>query len=293
MIIKQKNTSSLEFHPIKICDSHNDFLTELSLVEIPKYVEKCKKDEVEIICASYWSTEKKEDEIPRDLKTRAKMLSPTRSGYLLHIEDLWWVKDEDKLRELLKLKPFSCSLTWNYKNALASGSKAEGGLTEFGKSCVSALTRAGVTIDTAHLNRQSFYELTKICPKNIYCSHTGFYGVKRHKRNLTDKQIDLIVKSNGFIGLFFFDDCIKAKQGGAFNILDIVENLKYFTSRWGVDNIGIGSDFYGIDRYPVGLKNYAEFRNLKIELIKAGYTECEVEKIMHKNFLDFLRRVKK
>ena len=274
---------------IKICDSHNDFLTELSVCDLEKYISDCKIKGVEKICVSYWSTQQKE--IETDLFQRAKILHDC-GDYLLHIEDLWWVKDEEKLNFLIKLQPFSCSLTWNFDNDLAGGSKENGGLTLWGKECIKSLTKNNIVIDVAHLNRKSFWQVAKILRNHIYCSHTGFNGVVNHKRNLTDKQIDFIVRSNGYIGLFFFDQCTKSKTNKEnFCLENIVENINYFTSRWGCNNIGIGSDFYGIENKPFGLCDYEDFVNLKTALEKAGYSKNQIERIFYKNFKNFLSRL--
>ena len=272
-----------------ICDTHNDFLTELGEEEIPKYIDCCKKEKVKTICASYWTSEKTKAQIIKDLPRRAKLLSG--SGFFLHVEDLWWVESEDDLKFLLDLKPFSCSLTWNNRNSLAGGAKSEGGLTAWGRRVTEALLSCAVVVDTAHLNRESFYEVAEVIGKNIYCSHTGFYGVKRSPRNLTDKQIDAIVGSGGFIGLFFFDKCVKVSPAKEeFSVNDIVQNLKYFASRWGYENIGIGSDFYGIENCPKGLENYKDFENLHRALKKEGWSETQIEKVLSLNFLNFLRK---
>ncbi len=276
---------------LRICDTHNDFLTELEVKDLANYIEDCKSKGVEKICASYWSSEKNEVEIEKDIFKSANVLQEC-GDCLLHIEDLWWVKDEEKLKSLDNLKPFSCSLTWNFDNVLAGGSKGNGGLTLWGKKCLKVLSECGVVIDVAHLNRKSFWQVAKVLRNHIYCSHTGFYGVVKHKRNLTDMQIDYIVRSNGFIGLFFFDQCTKNRTNKMnFCVDDIVGNLNYFTSRWGCNNIGIGSDFYGIETKPVGLSDYEDFENLKTAMKKAGYSKNQIERIFYKNFNSFLSRL--
>lgn len=272
-----------------ICDTHNDFLTELGEAEIPKYIVRCQKENVKTICASYWTSEKSKNEIKKELLVRNEFL--LGSGYLLHIEDLWWVQTQEDLKFLLKLKPFSCSLTWNNRNALAGGAKSAGGLTAWGRRVLQALLSAGIIVDTAHLNRESFFEAAEIIGNNIYCSHTGLYAVKRARRNLTDKQIEKIVSSGGFVGLFFFDKCVKVgKNNDEFGVCDIVQNLQHFVSRWGYDNIGIGSDFFGIENYPQGLEGYDKFVNLSSALINEGWSEEQVAKIFCGNFERFMEK---
>lgn len=272
---------------MNICDAHNDFLTELPVDEIENYARENRDIQ---ICASYWSTRKKLEEIEEDLFARANALARADCAHLLHLEDLWWIKDENALARMLELKPFSCSLTWNYKNCLASGSKARGGLSAWGAICVKRLLEAGVIIDTAHLNRQSFFDVAKLVKKNLYCSHTGFYGVRHHARNLTDRQVDFIVQSCGFVGLFFYDNCLKQKNSKPFSMDDIALSIDYFTSRWGYDNIGFGTDFYGIENYPQGLENYKNFKKLRKLLKEKGYSEPITDKLFYKNFILFNRR---
>lgn len=276
---------------IRICDTHNDFLTELSLGENSAYIQKCKNFGVEKICASYWSSRREEGKIEKELLERTDILRRGGGVALLHIEDLWWVKDEKSLEFLLRLKPFSCSLTWNGENILAGGVGSDSCLSEWGRYCLKRLVEAGVVVDVAHLNRKSFWQVAKTLKKNIYCSHTGFCGVKNHPRNLIDKQIDFVVRSGGFVGLFFFDDCIKKNPESIFDVDDVVTNLKYFTSRWGLDNIGIGTDFYGIENYPLGLESYEGFANLYDAMEKSGFSDEQIDKIFCKNFEDFVARL--
>lgn len=274
-----------------ISDTHNDFLTELASGEIEKYIACCKKENVKTICASYWTSEKNKAEIMKELPLRAELLRG--SGYFLHIEDLWWVESKEDLKFLLNLKPFSCSMTWNNRTSLAGGAKSAGGLTAWGRRVLEALLSAGIVVDTAHLNRESFYEAAEIICKNIYCSHAGFYGIRRAQRNLTDKQIDTIVSSGGFIGLFFFDKCVKVgKSEDEFSSSDIATNLEYFVSRWGNKNIGIGSDFFGIENNPKDLKGYSDFFNLAKVLEGRGWSEEQIESVFSGNFDRFLERIK-
>lgn len=273
----------------KIYDTHNDYVVKLNQKEIVPYIKRCKENGVINICSSFFSSEMKESEIEERLNNLAPLVS--KENFFLHIEDMRWVKDEQKLQNLIKLKPFSCSLTWNYKNALAGGNKDTSGLTDWGEHCVNELIKNGIVVDVAHLNQESFYDVIKIVKNNIFCSHTGFAGVVNEKRNLTDEQINEIIKSNGFIGLFFFDKCVKKNKNSEFTISDIVENIKYFTSRFGFDNLGLGTDFNGIDNYPKNLSDYSDFENLFDALKNEGFTNEQIDKIFYKNFEDFLKRI--
>ncbi len=274
----------------KICDTHNDFLTELDEADVLEYIKKCQKKNVEVVCSSFWSTNFSKHECEKKLKICKAVLNKSDSEFLLHVEDLHWVEDKNALEYLINIKPFSCSLTWNNANALAGGAKSTAGLTKWGEKCVEELSKVGIVVDVAHLNRKSFNQTTKLLKKNIFCSHTGFYGLKHHERNLTDKQIEQIVRSDGFIGLFFYDKCVQMSNKKNFSSDDIIKNIKYFTTKWGFDNLGFGTDFYGIENYPKDLQNYSDFKNLIVRLQEEGFTEEQIEKLFYKNFKQFMLR---
>jgi membrane dipeptidase len=52
-----------------------------------------------------------------------------------------------------------------------------------------------------------------------------------------------------------------------------------------VDHVGIGSDFDGINSSPKGLDDVTQLPSLTKELLRRGYTEKEVRKILGQNFM--------
>ena len=59
--------------------------------------------------------------------------------------------------------------------------------------------------------------------------------------------------------------------------------------KFGVNNIGIGSDFYGTENLPINLKSYDDFDNLIQLFFKNGYNENDIQKIFFNNFLNFVK----
>jgi membrane dipeptidase len=58
----------------------------------------------------------------------------------------------------------------------------------------------------------------------------------------------------------------------------------------GIDHVGIGSDFDGIDEGPAGLEDVSKFPNLFAELIRRGWSDADLEKLADKNLLRVLRQ---
>ena len=115
---------------------------------------------------------------------------------------------------LIKLKPFAVTLTWNNKNQFGGGAHSTCGLTKFGKLAIKMLEQNGILVDCAHLNRKSFWQFTRLTTKPIFVSHSNLNCICSHKRNLTNKQIEFIAKSGGYVGLTLYQKFIleKTKQ---------------------------------------------------------------------------------
>jgi membrane dipeptidase len=65
----------------------------------------------------------------------------------------------------------------------------------------------------------------------------------------------------------------------------VIDHIDHIKRVIGVDYIGLGSDFDGIPSTPEGLKDVSQFPNITYELLKRGYTEAEIRKILGENFL--------
>ncbi len=65
----------------------------------------------------------------------------------------------------------------------------------------------------------------------------------------------------------------------------LLDHFDHIAKVAGVDNVGIGSDFDGVSSLPVGMEDIAQLPNLTYELLKRGYSERDVRKILGENFL--------
>ncbi|MCQ2555711.1 MAG: dipeptidase, partial [Clostridia bacterium] len=193
-----------------ISDSHTDFLTAIKTQAKRKsYVEQIAKFKP-TICAAVFTTGK--NITLRKLKNYKKEIENYNKIYHTHflftIEDLGFVKSIFDLVEVVKLKPFAVTLTWNNKNQFAGGANSKGGLTKFGKKAIKLLEENGVKVDCAHLNRKSFWQFARLTTKPIFVSHTNLNCVHPHGRNLTNKQIEFVAKSGGYVGITLYQKFI-------------------------------------------------------------------------------------
>lgn len=84
-----------------------------------------------------------------------------------------------------------------------------------------------------------------------------------------------------------------ARRLPASSVARIVDHIDHIVKLVGVDAVGIGSDFDGIQAVPQDLSSVAELPNLTAELLRRGYTEADIAKILGGNILRVMEEVEK
>jgi membrane dipeptidase len=195
------------------------------------------------------------------------------------------------LRLFYRLGVRCVTLTWNGRNEVADGVAERGtggGLTEFGKKVVREMNRLGMLIDVSHLSEAGIRDVLSISEAPVIASHSNCYSICNHPRNLTDEQIVAIARKEGLIGINFYPEFLGK---GEISLDTVIEHIEHVTSLVGVDYLGLGSDFDGIDKTPAGLEDVGKLPKLTERLLKRSYKEEDIRKILGKNFLRVLKRV--
>jgi membrane dipeptidase len=65
----------------------------------------------------------------------------------------------------------------------------------------------------------------------------------------------------------------------------LIDHFDHIAKVAGVDHVGIGSDFDGVDSLPVGMEDISKLPYITYELLKRGYSEKDVRGILGENFL--------
>lgn len=268
----------------EIFDMHNDYFLKLNTdTKRNCYINKTKPYAKGILSA-IWTSELNESEAFSAL-TRARDYVNTQKNTLLSVEDLHFLS-KNNLNQFLDIMPICAGLVWNRTNCIAGGAFESGRLTNFGKQTIKALEKSNIIVDTAHLNEESFCDVTKIATKPIICSHTAFYGKNPHKRNLKDYQIKEIISGGGIVGLCFVSEFLNGTNKSTAD--DVVSQIDYFACKFGINNLALGTDFYGTKYLPEKLKSYKNITSLLAEkLLKLGYTQKAINKIFFENANNF------
>ena len=183
------------------------------------------------------------------------------------------------------------SITWNDDNELGCGTKTknDNGLTFLGKEYVKKLNEYGILVDVSHLSEKSFWDTVSTTDKPIIATHSNVYNLCNNPRNLKDEQIKAIAKSGGIIGICFYSEFLNDKTRA--NVKDVVRHIKYIRDLVGIDYIGLGSDFDGmeINKTAEGVKNITGLKNITEELKKQCFSCEDIVKIMWNNWSNVLK----
>jgi membrane dipeptidase len=88
----------------------------------------------------------------------------------------------------------------------------------------------------------------------------------------------------------YHEDYAKVHVGHA-TLDDAAKCVDHIVKVAGIDHVGIGSDFDGIPDVPAGLEDVSKMPDLTAALLRMGYSEEDIQKIMGKNFLRVIREV--
>lgn len=181
------------------------------------------------------------------------------------------------------------ALTWNYENEIGTPAKLDAttGLKKFGLEFLKEMDARGIAADVAHLNVAGFWDVIDHARVAPLASHSNCRWLCDVPRNLYRDQVKALIERKGFIGINFYSDFLA--QGRDATLDDVLRNIDEICSMGGEDVVGFGSDFDGIDVWPEGLGNPADFPAL-LELLRGhGYTQTQLEKIAGMNYWRFLK----
>lgn len=201
------------------------------------------------------------------------------------------------LRMMHTLGLRNLGLTWNFRNQAADGVGEErtgGGLTRFGVSLVEEMNRLGMVIDIAHLAPAGVAEVLAVSQAPIIASHANARALNDndYRRNFTDAQLEKIAENGGVVGVTFVPAFLDANPNLA-SLARVLDHMEHMMRVMGEDHVGLGSDFDGFRVYdrPVGLEDASKMPAITAGLLRRGYGEATIQKILGGNFLRVFREV--
>lgn len=213
----------------------------------------------------------------------------------------------ENLRNFYALGLRSMQITWNLRNELADGVKEErtgGGLTHFGEAVVREMDRLGMLIDLAHISRPGWFDVLEVASRPVCCTHSNCRKVFHHFRTVDDDQIKALAQTGGVLGV----NAIATMVGKPATLDGLVDHISHIADLVGIDHVGLGLDFVkddgplypedeifgvGENRLIPDFENEDDLPNITECLLKRGFGENDIRKVLGGNFLRLLGAVLK
>ncbi|MBN1509170.1 MAG: dipeptidase, partial [Sedimentisphaerales bacterium] len=197
------------------------------------------------------------------------------------------------------------------------------GLSPFGKQVVAEMNRLGMMIDISHVSDDTFYQVIELSKAPVVATHSSCrHFTPGWHRNMSDEMICDLASKGGVIQINFGSIFINPATNREFvklreeirqyveahnlqgeektdytrqrfeqaqfskaHVSQVADHIDHVVKLAGIDHVGLGSDFDGVEQLPEGLQDVSGYPNLIYELLKRGYTEEALKKICSENFL--------
>lgn len=158
-----------------------------------------------------------------------------------------------------------------------------GGLSEFGREVVREMNRMGMLVDIAHTSPETMNDVLDIAEAPVIWSHASARALHDHPRNVPDQVLRRLPENGGVVMVTFVPQFLTSNDEAT--IADVADHIEHIVEVAGIDYVGIGSDYDGIDSTPVGLEDVSTFPALVAELSRRGWSDEDLRKVVGENLL--------
>lgn len=183
----------------------------------------------------------------------------------------------------------------------AQGTDATGFMGKKGQELLKLMESLNIILDATHLCDDSFWEALEHFNGPVWASHSNCRSLVNHNRQYSDDQIKALIERGAVIGgaldaWMMVPGWIRGKSQPKEMDCDlekIIDHMDHICQLAGnANHIGIGSDLdgaYGREQSPYDLETIADLGRIPTMLQNRGYNADDIEKVMHGNWIRFLR----
>jgi membrane dipeptidase len=234
------------------------------------------------------------------------------------------------LRQLYRAGARYLTLTHNTNTDwadAATDAPEHGGLSVFGREVVHEMNRLGMLVDLSHVSAETMHDALDASAAPVLFSHSSARALCGHARNVPDDVLARLPGNGGVVMITFVESFLseevrqynarrdaEEKRLGALHpgdpaaakagleawksaqpapratLAQVADHIDHVRKIAGIDHVGLGGDFDGMPRGPVGLEDVAGYPNLLAELLARGYSPEDLAKVAGLNVLRVLER---
>lgn len=197
------------------------------------------------------------------------------------------------LRVFYRLGVRMMSFAWNFRTPFADGlgaRRAKSKLPELGVKALEEMEKVGMVFDVSHLCDSNFWDVANLMKGTFIASHSNCRDICDHPRNLTDDMIRALAEHDGVMGMNFAPAFVTKEKA---TVESLVDHIDHIVEIVGPDYVGLGSDFDGIGKPPVGLEDISKVPNITRVLVKREYSDEDILKILGGNHIRIFKKVLK
>lgn len=238
---------------------------------------------------------------------------------ILHIEGAMPIENElDRVDILYGMGVRCMGLVYSESNALGAGLREphDGGLTNFGYQVVERMNKVGMAVDLAHVGDKTSLDALAATKVPMFITHAGARGLWPTSRMKPDAVLEALANNKGVIGVEAAPHTTLTKKHPHHSIEGVMEHFQYLTDKIGIDHVSFGPDtLFGdhvglhhlftrelsikethkgleFEEVPFvdGIENPSEYPNIVRWLVKNGYSDDEVAKVIGGNTMRVLKQ---
>lgn len=221
-------------------------------------------------------------------------------GYVLSLEGADSILEPPRLEQAYEQGLRAIGPAHYGPGRYAMGTHTEGGFPAKGRELLQEIERLRLILDVTHLSDECFWEAMESFKGPIWASHNNCRALVPDQRQFSDEQIRALVDRGAVVGMaldawMMVPGWVRGKttpQSAGVMLEHLVDHAEHVCQIAGnAEHVGIGSDLdgaFGREQSPADLDTIADLARLPKLLAGRGFSTADIERVMHKNFVDFL-----